>query len=82
MDNNLAFRVKRRRFAIETLHLDVGGGSNERQVPDNEKNKAKEEVVKKEQQQQHQDKSISAAPKKTFGPAVKSSNKPTLPQDW
>ena len=33
MENNLAFRLKRRRFVIETLHLDVEGGTSERKVP-------------------------------------------------
>lgn len=80
MDNNLAFRVKRRRFAIETLHLDVGGGSNERQVPDSDKNKAKEDAVKLEPQQKH-----ANAPKKTFGPASKTPSAKSAAaggQDW
>lgn len=33
MDNNLAFRLKRRRFVIETMHLDIGGGETERKLP-------------------------------------------------
>lgn len=34
MDNNLAFRVKRRRFILETLHLDVEGETHgERKIP-------------------------------------------------
>ncbi|GAA96217.1 hypothetical protein E5Q_02881 [Mixia osmundae IAM 14324] len=33
LDNNLAFRLKRKRFVIETLHLDVEGGVGERQIP-------------------------------------------------
>lgn len=70
MENNLAFRVKRRKFAIETLHLDVGGGSNERQTPDNSKNQAKEEVQIVRDDAQHQ------PPKKTFGSKTASSKRP------
>jgi elongator complex protein 4 len=32
MDNNLAFKLKRRRFVVETLHLDVEGGTSERKT--------------------------------------------------
>ena len=33
MDNNLGFKLKRRRgFVVETLHLDEGGGTSERRT--------------------------------------------------
>jgi len=31
-ENNLAFKIKRKRIAIETLHLDTDGGVNERRT--------------------------------------------------
>lgn len=37
MDNNLGFKLKRRRgLVIETLHLDEGGGTNERRTTPSE----------------------------------------------
>lgn len=38
---DLAFRLKRRRFVVETLHLDVEGGVNERKTPKEEESKMK-----------------------------------------
>jgi elongator complex protein 4 len=39
MDNNLAFRLKRRRFVIETLHLDIDAGTEKKEVKPSEEEK-------------------------------------------
>jgi elongator complex protein 4 len=43
---DLAFRLKRRRFVVETLHLDVDGGVNERRTPKPSEKAAAEPVGK------------------------------------
>jgi elongator complex protein 4 len=40
-ENNLGFRCTRRRMVIETVHLDIEGGSSERRVVDVKKKKKK-----------------------------------------